>query len=383
MTDTDRFIRYAIEFEKALATDDWSALEPLFTEDAVHHVKGGGPFSVLSLGRDEVLANLRRSVDSIDRRFDRRLPEVIAGPEERDGAVWITFRATFEREGLEPLIVEGNHATRFEGGRISRIDEGISRADGERAALYLRKHEAHLLPPRTGSGTESAVLGSGTENAGSYDSVRHHARTAAQHARTTAQHADTAPNAARMRDLIAGYAAAKSRADVNGALAFCHDDFFIETVSFGLTSRDKADTADQLRGFFAVFPDYDVRVAASDIAFGEGIATCHGTAAMTMKGDFGPIAATGARADLPIFCVFTFRDGLLASERFFFDLATLCRGIQVPVERIQATLAMLRDAQAAAAAAAATATATAPASAAPTATATASATATVADAAAA
>ncbi|HYB99351.1 MAG TPA: nuclear transport factor 2 family protein [Candidatus Limnocylindrales bacterium] len=148
MTDTERFIQYAIAFERAFATDDWSGLDEFFTDDAVHHVKGGGPFAVLSMGRDEVIANLRRSVDTIDRRFDRRLPEVIAGPEERDGAVWITFRATFEREGLPPLVIEGNHATRFRGDRICRIDEGISRAVGERAATYMREYDSELLPAR-------------------------------------------------------------------------------------------------------------------------------------------------------------------------------------------------------------------------------------------
>ena len=129
-----------------------------------------------------------------------------------------------------------------------------------------------------------------------------------------------------MRALIVEYAKAKSRADTDGALAVCHESFFIDTVPFGIASRDKSETAAHLHAFFAAFPDYGVRVDDKDIVFGEDRAACWGSATLSLKGDFGPIAATGRRAEIPIFCVFTFRDGLLASERFFFDLAMLCSG---------------------------------------------------------
>jgi hypothetical protein len=92
-----------------------------------------------------------------------------------------------------------------------------------------------------------------------------------------------------------------------------------------------------------------VRVDEKDLIFGHDTAACWGSATLSLKGDFGPIAATGRHAKIPIFCVFTFRDGLLASERFFFDLATLCQGIGVPIARMQETLALLRNESAAAA----------------------------------
>ena len=317
MTNIERFIDYAMAFEQVLATDDWNSLERFFTEDAVHHAKGGGPLAVLSMGRDDVIVGLHRSVAHLDRRFDRRLPEVLTGPEERDGAVWITWRLTLERAGLPSLVVEGSHATSFRGDRICRIDEGLSRATGERVATYLREHGARLRPVRTSAGDT--------------------------------EHASTGLSIERMRALIVDYAAAKSRADTDGALANCHDSFFIETVPFGIASRDKVETAAHLHAFFAAFPDYGVRVGENDLLVGRDTAACWGTATLSFKGDFGPIAATGARAEIPIFCVFTFRDGLLAGERFFFDLATLCQGIEVPVTRMQETLALLRGESAAAA----------------------------------
>ena len=144
-----------------------------------------------------------------------------------------------------------------------------------------------------------------------------------------------------MRHLVERYAGAKSRADVDGALAYCHESFTLEAVSLGVRSRNRAETAAHLRVFFAAFPDYAVTL--EDLTFGRAAAGCWGSARMTMHGAFAGIAPTGASATLPVFCAFTFADGLLASERFFFDLATLCIGIQVEIGTLQAALHALRD----------------------------------------
>jgi hypothetical protein len=146
-----------------------------------------------------------------------------------------------------------------------------------------------------------------------------------------------------MRSLVEGYARAKSRADVEGALSFCHPSFTIDTVSFGITSRDRAETAVHLTAFFAAFPEYGVTL--TDMTFGEDSVGCWGTARMTMLGDGFGFAATGKRAEVPFFCSFTLAGGLLASERFFFDLASLCDGIGVPLAAMRETLEHVRAAQ--------------------------------------
>lgn len=38
MSRIPRFIAYAAEFEKAFESDDWSLLEPFFSEDAVYEI---------------------------------------------------------------------------------------------------------------------------------------------------------------------------------------------------------------------------------------------------------------------------------------------------------------------------------------------------------
>src|SRR5262245_41736456 len=102
--------------------------------------------------------------------------------------------------------------------------------------------------------------------------------------------------------LVARYAAAKSRQDVAAALAVCADDFFLDTVAFGLRARGKAAVGAQLEVFFAAFPDYRVRLEGTTA--GDGVVTAWGTAYATMRGPLGTIAPTGRAFALPFACLF-------------------------------------------------------------------------------
>jgi len=300
-----RFTAYALAFEQVLVDDDWSRLEQYFSPDAVRHVVGGGPLAEHSSGREAVIADLRACVEELDRRFDRRLPEILSGPSERDGVVWIDWRLTLQRDGLPDLRVEGTHGTHFDGERICRIEEAVNNEVTLRLEAYLDEYGSRLRPaaPR-----------------------RRHAPRISR---------------ARMRDLMERYAAAKSRADVEGALALCHPRFFIDTVPFAIASRDRAETEMHLRVFFEAFPDYGATVGGT--AYGRAGAACWGTAGMTLRGAALGLEPTHRRAEVPFVSWFTFEDGLLASERFYFDLAALCDGLGVPVVEMRAALAALRN----------------------------------------
>ena len=136
-----------------------------------------------------------------------------------------------------------------------------------------------------------------------------------------------------LQALVEGYAHAKCRADVDGALAFCHPDVRLETVSFGLLARGRAEAAVHLHAFFQVFPDYHADV--DQLTMAPRAVGAWGTVRMTMRGDLLTVPATGRTAILPFFSSFAVADGLLAEERFFFDLATLCDqlGIALPAVR--------------------------------------------------
>ena len=142
--------------------------------------------------------------------------------------------------------------------------------------------------------------------------------------------------------VIRRYAEAKSRADVGGALACCTDDVVVDTYAFQTSSTGKAATREQFEAFFAVFPDYSVHTERL-LEDGEH-AVGWGTVAATMASDFGDLPCTGRRFEVPFTCVWDTRDGLIARERFYFDLNHLCEQLGLSTEAVAARLHAVDDA---------------------------------------
>jgi ketosteroid isomerase-like protein len=140
----------------------------------------------------------------------------------------------------------------------------------------------------------------------------------------------------RMFDLARRLAVAKSRQDVPAAMELFHADMVLEAPPFGTTARGRAENERALARFFESFPDYavDLQGWATD---GETL-TCWGTARMTMTGTRFGVVPNGERAELPVFVQFTFRDDRIASERFFFDLSTLCARSGVSTDAVRRRL---------------------------------------------
>lgn len=314
MSDLQSFFVFAQAFELAYYADDFAMLEPFFTEDAVRRVRNGGSQDRDDVGRAAVIDGLRRATHEFERRFDARIPEIVEGPVTREDGVWMRFRLTACREGIDDVSIEGDHLVRLRGGKISAIEErllGDSAARMDAAlrddAKRLRQVGSRPLPPR---GLDAKRL-----------------------------------ERATMRSLVRCYGSAKSEQDAGAALAVCHPSFTIDTLPFGIASRDREETAAHLAVFFETFPDY--RVALEGVAVqGESVATW-GSASMTLAGVGLGVAPTGKAAEIPIACIFDFRDGLIARERFLFDLATLCRGLGVEIANVERSLAAFRAAAAA------------------------------------
>ena len=62
---------------------------------------------------------------------------------------------------------------------------------------------------------------------------------------------------------------------------------------------------------------------------------------MTLAGPIVDIVPTGRTARIPFASVFTGRDGRIAGERFYFDLATLAAQLGLSADHLAATLAPL------------------------------------------
>jgi predicted ester cyclase len=125
-----------------------------------------------------------------------------------------------------------------------------------------------------------------------------------------------------MFELAQALAAAKGRQDLPAAMKLFHSEMVLETPAFGTVARGLAENEKVLARFFASFPDY--RVELDGHADNGETLVCWGTAWMTMTGDRFGAVPNGKRAQVPVFIEFTFADDLIASERFFFDLSTLC-----------------------------------------------------------
>ncbi|MFQ5513440.1 MAG: nuclear transport factor 2 family protein [Myxococcota bacterium] len=144
----DRFVSYALAFEEAVISDDWSVVATFFTDDAVYETNNGPPFGGIRDGRTAILSFFRQSLDEFDRRFDSREGELIEGPSEKDGAVWIRWAARYRVAGAPELRIEGEERAYFEGDRIRRLVDHIPDEVNERIARFMSANAAAL---RTGA----------------------------------------------------------------------------------------------------------------------------------------------------------------------------------------------------------------------------------------
>jgi hypothetical protein len=144
MSLVDRFNEYAAAFEIVFEKDDWSLLEPYFTEDAVYETIADEPLAGLHEGRSALLGHLRQSLDSFDRRFEARELEVLEGPEERDGSVWMRWRATYRVADAPPLVMEGEEMARFQGDRIQRLEDRFAPNAAKDMLAWMNQHAARL-----------------------------------------------------------------------------------------------------------------------------------------------------------------------------------------------------------------------------------------------
>jgi hypothetical protein len=137
-----RFLAYAAAFEVAYESDDWSAVEPFFTEDAVYTVTGGPPFGGRWSGRPAVLARFREVLDQLDRRFDERILQPVGAPRVDGDVLEVDWRATYRLAGAPDAEISGTERATFAGDRIRLLEDlmepGSDRRTAEYAARYLR-----------------------------------------------------------------------------------------------------------------------------------------------------------------------------------------------------------------------------------------------------
>lgn len=144
MGSIPRFAEYAAAFEKAYASDDWSLIEPFFTEDAVYEAELPAPLGGRFEGRDAILAYFKAVLDGFDRRFASRTVTLVAGPTEQGATVWIRGRADYTSPLAPDLTFELEETAEFEEDRIRRLRDVYDEETREALLDYLAAHGAAL-----------------------------------------------------------------------------------------------------------------------------------------------------------------------------------------------------------------------------------------------
>ena len=140
-----------------------------------------------------------------------------------------------------------------------------------------------------------------------------------------------------MERIVRAYGASKCRHDPATALGDCTDDYFLDVVPFGSKTEGKAAVLAFLRDFFRAFPDYHGELETT--AFGDDVMIGTWQLRGTLRGEYLGYAPTGRSISVPAVSLFAFRDGKLAGERVFFDMATLFRQAGLPLASGEARVA--------------------------------------------
>jgi ketosteroid isomerase-like protein len=139
-TLVERFEAYAADFEQTFADGDWTRLEPHFTEDAAYSTPANG---MRVDGRDLVLAVLRTSVTTFDRRCAERTLVTTRGPEEHGDEVRREWAATYTVPGAPRLDIGGTERAVFRDGRIALLEVTMTPDTLARLMSYAA---TYLLP---------------------------------------------------------------------------------------------------------------------------------------------------------------------------------------------------------------------------------------------
>lgn len=140
-------------------------------------------------------------------------------------------------------------------------------------------------------------------------------------------------NIEEMERLFEAHRQAERVRDYDGILATFVDDCVFETVPLGRRAEGKEAVRATYLGLFTAFPD----LAPEDEgrAFGDDAVVVWGTLRGTSRGPWFGIEPSGASFAVGFANVAPCRDGRMAGERVYFDLATLCEQAGLPLDRVR------------------------------------------------
>ena len=155
MDPAKRFLEYATAFEQTYADDDWSRLEPYFSEDAVYSSTGEAPLGGRWQGRRQVLEHLRQIGGKLDEAntvralfqvreqllaYSHVVGEPLGEPTRGEDFFELAWRATYCKAGCPDLVFEGTERATFEGERIRLLEDVNEEGADRRIQEYMARH---------------------------------------------------------------------------------------------------------------------------------------------------------------------------------------------------------------------------------------------------
>lgn len=138
-----------------------------------------------------------------------------------------------------------------------------------------------------------------------------------------------------MRSLFERHRDAEAARDYDGILATFVEDCFLETQALGLRSEGReAVRKTYQEGYFTAFPDLDPEDRGQ--AFGDHVMVVWGVLRGTSEGEWMGVPPSGRPFVVPFANVTPFRDGLMVGESIYFDVATLCEQVALPLGEVRA-----------------------------------------------
>jgi steroid delta-isomerase-like uncharacterized protein len=138
-----------------------------------------------------------------------------------------------------------------------------------------------------------------------------------------------------MQHLFERHRDAEAARNYDGILETFVEDCFLETKPLGLRSEGReAVRRTYQEGYFVAFPDLSPDDVGS--AFGDDVMVVWGTLEGTSGGEWMGVPPSGKSFSVPFANVTPFRDGLMAGETIYFDLATLCEQAELPLNDVRA-----------------------------------------------
>lgn len=148
MNVVQRFLLYAADFEKTLADDDWSRLEPHWSEDAVYRVESS-LFGCDLQGRDAIFAGMKRSLDGFDRNFPEREIETSGAPEVDGDEMQVSWKVTYHKEDHPDFVLPGKSMARVADGKLVLLVDSYDPSVNDDLAKWVEQTGLKIDPSYT------------------------------------------------------------------------------------------------------------------------------------------------------------------------------------------------------------------------------------------